>query len=84
MFNRHHHAIIAVLSVHSAPLTEPHVVFRIFLTIYHRLDNDFIVFRGEDHESSGQQLKGTVVLCLPTSLRIEDVHLRLTGTLRMR
>lgn len=48
------------------------------------LDNDFIVFRGNDHESSGQLLKGTVVLCLPSSLRIEDVHLRLIGTERLK
>ncbi|PHH82256.1 hypothetical protein CDD82_6575 [Ophiocordyceps australis] len=47
-----------------------------------RLDNDFLVFRGNEHESSGQQLKGVVVLCLSSSLRIEDVRLRLTGTLR--
>ncbi|KAK3381400.1 hypothetical protein B0H63DRAFT_524125 [Podospora didyma] len=46
-----------------------------------RLENDFIVFRGNEHESSGQLLKGTVVLCLPAPLKIEDVHLRLTGTL---
>ncbi|KAH8897100.1 hypothetical protein GQ53DRAFT_791767 [Thozetella sp. PMI_491] len=48
-----------------------------------RLENDFIVFRGNDHESSGQLLKGTVVLCLPAPLKIEDVHLRLTGTLHL-
>ncbi|CAN8098460.1 unnamed protein product [Discula destructiva] len=48
-----------------------------------RLDNDFIVLRGNDHEASGQLLKGTLVLCLPTSLRIEDVHLRLIGTERL-
>jgi arrestin-related trafficking adapter 4/5/7 len=46
------------------------------------LDSDFIVFRGSDHESSGQVLKGTLVLCLQTSLKIEDVRLRLVGTLR--
>lgn len=49
-----------------------------------RLDNDFIVLRGNDHEASGQLLKGTVVLCLPTSLRVEDVHLRLIGTERLK
>lgn len=49
-----------------------------------RLDNDFIVFRGNDHESSGQLLKGVVVLCLPSALRMEDVRLRLVGTLRLR
>lgn len=48
-----------------------------------RLENDFIVFRGNEHESSGQLLKGTVVLCLPAPLKIEDVHLRLIGTLQL-
>ncbi|KAK5995130.1 putative HECT-type ubiquitin ligase-interacting protein creD [Cladobotryum mycophilum] len=48
-----------------------------------RLDDDFIVFRGGEQESSGQLLKGVVVLCLSTPLRIEDVHLRLVGTLRL-
>lgn len=41
------------------------------------------MFRGNDHESAGQLLKGVIVLCLPTPLRMEDVHLRLTGTLRL-
>lgn len=49
-----------------------------------RLDNDFIVFRGNEHESSGQLVKGTVVLCLPASLRVDDVHLRLVGTERLK
>lgn len=48
-----------------------------------RLDQDFIVFRGNDHESSGQLLKGVVVLCLSSPLRIEDIHLRLVGTLSL-
>ncbi|KAH7319761.1 arrestin domain-containing protein [Stachybotrys elegans] len=48
-----------------------------------RLDNDFIVFRGGEHESTAQLLKGVVVLCLPTAQKIEDVHLRLIGTLRL-
>jgi len=47
-----------------------------------RLDSDFIVFRGNEHESSGQLLKGVLVLCLQSSLRMEDVRLRLMGTLR--
>jgi hypothetical protein len=52
------------------------------LTLFEiRLENDFIVFRGSESESSGQLLKGTVVLCLSAPLKIEDVHLRLTGTL---
>ncbi|OAR02837.1 hypothetical protein LLEC1_06195 [Akanthomyces lecanii] len=48
-----------------------------------RLDQDFIVFRGNDHESAGQLLKGVVVLCLSQPLRMEDIHLRLTGTHRV-
>ncbi|KAM5375830.1 hypothetical protein ACJZ2D_005752 [Fusarium nematophilum] len=47
-----------------------------------RLDSDFIVFRGSEHESSGQILKGTLVLCLQAPLKMEDVRLRLVGTLR--
>ncbi|KAF7545457.1 hypothetical protein G7Z17_g9156 [Cylindrodendrum hubeiense] len=47
-----------------------------------RLDSDFIVFRGTEHESTGQLLKGVLVLCLQSSLRMEDVRLRLIGTLR--
>ncbi|KKA26405.1 hypothetical protein TD95_001402 [Thielaviopsis punctulata] len=47
-----------------------------------RLENDFIVFRGSEHESSGQMLKGYVVLCLSAPLRVDDVHLDLSGTLR--
>lgn len=48
-----------------------------------RLENDFIVFRGGEHESAGQLLKGTVVLCLSNALKLDEVHLRLTGTLRL-
>ncbi|KAK3186277.1 hypothetical protein K4F52_005041 [Lecanicillium sp. MT-2017a] len=48
-----------------------------------RLEQDFIVFRGSDHESAGQILKGVIVLCLGQPLRIEDIHLRLTGTHRI-
>ncbi|PKS11419.1 hypothetical protein jhhlp_003182, partial [Lomentospora prolificans] len=48
-----------------------------------RLDNDFIVFRGNGHESAGQLLKGQVVLCLSGPLKLEELHLRLSGTLRL-
>ncbi|KAI1369930.1 arrestin [Xylaria arbuscula] len=48
-----------------------------------RLDNDFVVFRGSEHEASGQLLKGVVVLCLKESLKVEDVHLRLQGHCRI-
>lgn len=48
-----------------------------------RLENDFIVFRGSEHESAGQLLKGYVVLCLSSALKLDELHLRLTGTLRL-
>ncbi|KAK9779990.1 putative Arrestin C-terminal-like domain-containing protein [Seiridium cardinale] len=48
-----------------------------------RLENDFIVFRGNEHEAAGQLLKGNLVLCLKEPLRVEDVHLRLQGNCRI-
>ncbi|CAL3962591.1 hypothetical protein PZA11_000292 [Diplocarpon coronariae] len=48
-----------------------------------RLDNDIIVLRGGESEASSQMLKGVVVLCLPTSLKLENVHLRMTGQLKV-
>lgn len=41
------------------------------------------MFRGNDHEASGQLLKGVLVICVPSALKIEDIHLRLTGTQRL-
>ncbi|KAJ2905623.1 carbon catabolite repression protein [Zalerion maritima] len=51
--------------------------------IYPSLDDDFIIFRGNEHEAAGQLMKGTIVLCLPSPLKVEDIHLRLTGQLRL-
>ncbi|KAL7622341.1 hypothetical protein AAE478_007845 [Parahypoxylon ruwenzoriense] len=48
-----------------------------------RLENDFIVFRGNENEASGQLLKGVVVLCLREHLKVDDVHLRLMGNCRI-
>ncbi|KAM7191601.1 putative HECT-type ubiquitin ligase-interacting protein cred [Rhypophila sp. PSN 637] len=48
-----------------------------------RLDNDFIVFRGSEHESSGQLLRGTVVLCTKSPFKVENISLSLTGCLRL-
>lgn len=48
-----------------------------------RLENEVIVLRGGDSEASSQILKGSVVLCLPATLKIEDVHLRMTGHLKV-
>ncbi|KAL3422055.1 arrestin domain-containing protein [Phlyctema vagabunda] len=48
-----------------------------------RLDSDIIILRGGENEASSQLLKGAVVLCLPASLKCEDVHLRMTGQLKV-
>ncbi|KAB8293937.1 hypothetical protein EYC80_009410 [Monilinia laxa] len=48
-----------------------------------RLDEEIIVLRGGENEASSQLLKGSVVLCLPSSLKVEDVHLRMTGQLKV-
>lgn len=53
------------------------------LTFLFRLDNDLVILRGADNEASSQLLSGKVVLCLPQQLKVEDVHLRLTGTLKV-
>ncbi|KAL1841662.1 hypothetical protein VTJ49DRAFT_6768 [Mycothermus thermophilus] len=47
-----------------------------------RLDNDFLVFRGDEHEAAAQLLKGTLVLCTSSPLKIESIQLKLTGTAR--
>lgn len=44
-----------------------------------RLESDVIVLRGGENEASSQMLRGVVVLCLPSSLKVDDVHLRMTG-----
>ncbi len=49
----------------------------------HSLDNDIIVLRGGESEASSQMLKGVVVLCLPAALKVEDMHLRMTGQLKV-
>lgn len=48
-----------------------------------RLDTDIIILRGGENEAASQILKGVVVLCLPSSLKCEDVHLRMTGQLKV-
>ena len=58
-------------------------VLSAYLLTPRSLDNEVIILRGEEHEASSQILKGTVVLCLPAALRIEDVHLRMTGNLKV-
>lgn len=41
------------------------------------------MLRGGDSEASSQLLKGVVVLCLPAALKVEDVHLRMIGQLKV-
>ncbi|TLD28689.1 hypothetical protein PspLS_03205 [Pyricularia sp. CBS 133598] len=48
-----------------------------------RLENDFLVFRGNEHEAASQLLKGVLAVCVPGPTKIEDIHLRLIGTLRL-
>ncbi|KAK3366442.1 hypothetical protein B0H63DRAFT_362891, partial [Podospora didyma] len=56
---------------------------RHYFTLFEiRLENDPIIFHGNDREASGQLLKGTVVLCLSSPLKITGVQLSLTGTLQ--
>ena len=54
------------------------------LILASRLDDDFVVFRGSEHESAGQLVKGVVVLCLPQPLKVEEIRLKLTGILHFQ
>jgi hypothetical protein len=47
------------------------------------LDKDVIVLRGDPNEATSQLVKGVVVLCLPSALKVDDVHLRMSGNLRI-
>lgn len=48
-----------------------------------RVENDIIVFRGSESEASSQILKGMVVLCLRESIKVQEIHLKLTGTCKV-
>lgn len=47
------------------------------------LNDDYIVFRGGEHESASAHLKGTLVLCLSEPLAIKHIRLELTGMSRV-
>ncbi|KAH7140007.1 hypothetical protein B0J13DRAFT_639261, partial [Dactylonectria estremocensis] len=47
-----------------------------------RLETDFIVFWGSQYESTDQLLKGVLVFCLQSPLRLEEISLSLDGTFR--
>ncbi|KAL1990050.1 hypothetical protein VTN49DRAFT_6631 [Thermomyces lanuginosus] len=48
-----------------------------------RLDDRYVVFRGNEHEAASALLRGTVVLCLVEPLTIKHIRLRLTGMSRI-
>jgi arrestin-related trafficking adapter 4/5/7 len=48
-----------------------------------RLDNDYIVFRGNEDEAASAQLSGSLVLCLTEPMNINHVDLTLSGILHM-
>lgn len=48
-----------------------------------RLNEDYIVFRGDEHEAASAHLKGTLVLCLSEPLSIKHVKLHLKGMSRV-
>lgn len=47
------------------------------------LNDEYIVFRGNEHESASAHLKGTLVLCLSEPLAIKHIRLQLTGMSRV-
>ncbi|EEH45027.2 uncharacterized protein PADG_08669 [Paracoccidioides brasiliensis Pb18] len=48
-----------------------------------RLEDDYIVFRGNEHEAASTLLKGKVILCLSEPLHIKFLRLNLTGKSRV-
>src|SRR5271170_771878 len=49
-----------------------------------RLDENYIVFRGNEHESASAHLTGTLVFCVTEPLTIKHVRLTLSGISRIR
>lgn len=48
-----------------------------------RLNNDYVVFRGNEDEAASAQLSGSLVLCLTEPMTIQHVDLTLSGILHM-
>ena len=48
-----------------------------------RLDNDYIIFRGGEHEAASARIAGSVVLCLTEPLTIKHIRLTFMGVTRM-
>lgn len=47
------------------------------------LNDEYIVFRGNEQEAASAHLKGTLVLCLSEPLSIKHIRLQLTGMSRV-
>ena len=47
------------------------------------MNDEYIVFRGGEHEAASAHLKGTLVLCLSEPLTIKHIRLQLTGMSRV-
>ena len=54
------------------------------LGVTFRLDENYIVFRGNEHESASAHLTGTLVFCVTEPLTIKHVKLTLSGISRVR
>lgn len=50
---------------------------------FKRLDEDYIVFRGSEHEAASAHLSGRLLLCLSEPLNIKHLRLHLTGISRV-
>ncbi|CAG7920099.1 unnamed protein product [Penicillium olsonii] len=48
-----------------------------------RLNDEYIVFRGGEHEAASAHLRGTLILCLSEPLTIKHLRLQLTGMSRV-
>jgi arrestin-related trafficking adapter 4/5/7 len=44
-----------------------------------RLDDDYIIFRGNEEEAASALLRGKLVLCLAEPLTVKHIRLTLTG-----
>jgi arrestin-related trafficking adapter 4/5/7 len=44
-----------------------------------RLDDEYIVFRGNEEEAASAHLRGKLVLCLTEPLAVKYIRLTLTG-----
>ncbi|KLO94832.1 Uncharacterized protein LW93_3517 [Fusarium fujikuroi] len=72
--NQHNNQPLA--AAFSGVASTPYSLFEI------RLEREFVVFWGSRYESTDQLLKGVVVLCLQSPLKLDEVRLRLDGTVR--